>query len=510
MKRLATPRLEALIFVFVFGLSAYFYNGYGWNQTARYDAIWAFVEPGSNRYTFRIDDFVTDPEQGLNTGDFARNPAHSEHYYSNKAPGTSLLGVPAYAFLFHVERFAGFDPVSTRGVLLNAYLINLWVTVIPLALSAVFFYHLALRFARDRHRALLVTIILYAGTLMLPFSTALWGHTTAAAFAVMAVACFVRPGRRAPVWAGLFAGLAALTDYGALPLAVSLVVAAAVASSRRERLPALLLGSMAPLMVFLLYHWALFGSPLALASSYSPETMVDQGRLMGLFGAINLRALYGLTVSASRGLFVYMPVLLLSLYALRFVRQGPDRAFWWLAIANMLAVLLINATFNGWQGGTAAGPRYQIIALPFYGVLLAMLPNSRRVSTALYVLGGISVAHMFVLTATSPIAVGTWMGSELWFAYHKLWSALRIDLGVDPAPLAGSLSAGSIHGYPTFLMRDWTIPLTDPVLGRYAVFNLGERLLGLRGVASLLPAVAGAAGLGVWMSRIARRDQPSA
>jgi len=509
MKRLATPRLEALIFVFVFGLAAYFYNGYGWNQTARYDAIWAFVEPGPNRHTLRIDDFMTDPEQGLNTGDFARNPDHSEHYYSNKAPGTSLLGIPAYAFLFHVERIAGFDPVSIRGVLLNAYLIHLWVTVIPLALSAIFFYHLALRFAPDRHRALQVTIILYAGTLMLPFSTALWGHTTAAAFAVMALACFVRPGRRATAWAGFFAGLAALTDYGALPLAASLVVVAAAASSRRERLPALVLGGMAPLVVFLLYHWVLFGSAFALASSYSPASMVDEGRVMGLFGAINLRALYGLTVSTSRGIFVYMPVLLMSLYALRFVRQGSDRAFWWLAMANMLIVLLLNATFNGWQGGVAAGPRYQIIALPFYVILLAILPSGRRVGTALYVLGGLSVAHMFVLAATSPNAVGTWMGSELWFAYLKLWRALRIDLGVDPAPLAESLSVGSIHGYPTFLMRGWTIPLTDPVLGRHSVFNLGERLLGLRGVASLLPAVAGAAGLGLWMSRIARREPPS-
>ena len=132
----ASYLLETALFVFVFGLGSYFYNGYGWNQTARYDAIWAFVEPGPHQHTFAIDAFVTDAEAGLNTGDYARNPDHSPHFYSNKAPGTSLLGIPAYFVLFHVERALGIDPVSIRAVLTNAYLINLWVTVLPVAARA--------------------------------------------------------------------------------------------------------------------------------------------------------------------------------------------------------------------------------------------------------------------------------------------------------------------------------------------------------------------------------------
>jgi hypothetical protein len=504
MKRLTPPRIEVLVFAFVLVLAGYFYNGYGWNQTARYDPIWSFVEPGPDQHTLRIDTFLTDPDAGLNTGDFARNAAHSPHYYSNKAPGSFLLGIPAYAALYHGERRAGIDPVSIRSVLLNAYLINLWVTVLPLALSAAFFYRLALRLASDRRRAVAVTLVLYGATLLLPFSTSLWGHTTAAAFEVMALACFVAPGRRAAAWAGLLAGLAVLTDYGAAPLALTLVIACAWDDARRERLPAVIAGGLAPLAVFLAYQGIVFGSPLTLASSYSAATMVDRSRVLGLFGGVSLRALYGLTLSTSRGLFVYMPVLVLSVCALFYAWRDRHRSFWMLCAANMLLALLANATFNGWYGGTEAGPRYQIVALPFYALLLLLLPTDRRANAALGLLAALSFVNMLVLTITSPIILGTLRGSELFFAYAKLGHALRVDLGLAPMPVGGALSRGSIHTYPTFLMRDWALTLTDPVIKRYAVFNLGERLLGLRGVLSVVPALLAGGGLAVWMARLSQ------
>lgn len=502
MKALAAHRLEVAIFVFVFGLAAYFYNGYNWNQTARYDAIWAFVEPGPHQYTFEIDAFVVDADAGFNTGDFARNPDHSPHYYSNKAPGTTLMGVPAYLVLYHAERKLGLDPVSITGVLVNAYLINLWVTVLPVALSAVFFFHLALVFTRERRRALLLTFTLYAGTLMLPFSTALWGHTTAAAFLVMAMACLVRPGRRGDMLCGLLVGCAVLTDYGAAPVALTLVVVTLFDEERRARSGAVLLGGLGPLLVFALYHASLFGSPFVLASSFSAPGMIGEDRIFGLFGAVNLRALWGLTLSASRGMFVYMPVLILSVYALRHARGADPRAFWWTAVATMLLVLVINTTFNGWHGGLSSGPRYQIIALPFYVLLLALLPEIRRVRNALYVLTTLSFTNMFVVAAVSPMAPDAFRGSPLLFCYAKLWDVLWIDLGLAPAPVGGPLSRGSLHIYAHYPMRDWAISPTDPLIERYVSFNLGELLLGLSGIASLLPALIGVSVMTAWMLKM--------
>jgi hypothetical protein len=522
-------RLEAVIFLGVFGLSAYFYNGYGWNQTARYDAIWAFVEPGPYRYSFVIDDFLTDPVEGFNTGDYARNPDHTTHFYPNKPPGTSLIGVPAYFALYHGERLLGLDPLSIRSVLVNAYLIHLWVTVLPVALSAIFFFRLALHFTRRRRRALLLTCLLYGGTLMLPFSTMLWGHTTAAAFVVIALAYFVQPGWRAAMLSGVFVGLAALTDYGAAPLAVVLTLASLAVRPRGKRIAGLVFGGLGPLVVFAAYHWGAFGSSFTLASSFSPGEMLEDGRLFGLFGRIEPVVLWGLTLSSTKGLFFHMPVLVLSLYALRFagVARGkgagkpggaqpivsgptPTFVFWGLSVATILLVLLVNASFNGWHGGLSTGPRYQIVVLPFWVLLLALLPERRGVRVALYALAAISFANMFVAAAVSPAAPETFHRSPLLFCYNTVWNALRVDLGFGPASVAGGTWPGSLHVPPDFLMRDWPTTLADPVVQRWASFNLGERLLGLRGTLSLLPALLGSLGVVVWAGRLAGRQDAEA
>lgn len=542
--------LQVGVAVLVLLSCAYFYNGYGWAQTARYDPIWAFVEPGPDRGTLRIDRFLSDPEEGLNTGDWARNPAWSEHYYSNKAPGTSLLGIPFYLSLYHAERWAGLDPTSVRGVLVNAYLINLWVSVLPVAASAAFFLGLTHRLTGSRRRALVLTLMLYGGTLVFPFSTMLWGHTTAAAFAVISLALFAIPGRWRTFWSGTFAGLAVLTDYAAVALPLLLLAVAAVSRERRREVTALVLGGLGPTVAFVVYHWMLFGSPLTLASSYSPPGMLGEHDLGGLFGGVQRGALWGLTLSTRRGLFFFMPVLALSAIAAACLLRGrlrvdsrvdagattsdPDgdagqegrtaRSFEgasargltraedregvaWVAVGMALLVFLANLSFNGWHGGISAGPRYQIVALPFWIVLLAYLPERRWVGRALVVLGAVSFANMFVIASVSPMAPDAFRGSPLLFAYWKLLEVLHLDLGLaSPPSPGGSLSRGSIHLYPTFAMRAWTIELTSPVIERLAVFNLGERLLGLRGVLSLVPGLIAGAGLGLWLWRSSGPD----
>lgn len=80
------------IFLAVLLCCGWFYAQGGWNQNARYDMIYSFVEPGTPDFlSFRIDHFLVDAQKTVNTGDWA---FHDGHYYSNKAPGASLLGIP--------------------------------------------------------------------------------------------------------------------------------------------------------------------------------------------------------------------------------------------------------------------------------------------------------------------------------------------------------------------------------------------------------------------------------
>ncbi len=500
-------RVDVLLVVFVLVLAGYFYNGWGWNQTARYDSIWAFVEPGPDQGTVRIDGFLVDPENGINTGDWARNEEHSPHYYANKAPGTTLLGIPFYAALFAAESLVGVDPLAPEAVMVNAYLIHLFVTVLPLALSALFFRRALTHLGVRPRRAVGLTLLVYSGTLLLPFSTALWGHTTAAAFVVMALGCFVGSGRGSWFAAGALAGMAVLTDYGAGPFAASLVGLAALRPNMRDRVPWIVAGGLGPFVVFLAYHWTLFGSPFTLASSYSPSEMITERYVLGLFGLPRLAAFWSLTVSTARGLFVFMPMMLVALVGVAHIRRHPRADLGWLALFNVVAALLMNMSFNAWQGGVSAGPRYLITSLPLWGLLLAFVPEGRRARTALMGLGAISVANMFVIAAVSPMAPDAFRGSPLFFSWAKVLGAVQVDLGLEaPPPPGGPLSRGSLHIYPTTPLRDWGIPVTSALYERWASFNLGERLLGLRGTWSLLPVMAAGCGLALAALRSAGPD----
>jgi hypothetical protein len=77
-------RPQLPLFLLVFGVYAYFYQAGGWNQNSRFDLTRAIVE----HHTIAIDAFAD------NTGDKAQREGH---WFSDKAPGLSLLAVPPYA-----------------------------------------------------------------------------------------------------------------------------------------------------------------------------------------------------------------------------------------------------------------------------------------------------------------------------------------------------------------------------------------------------------------------------
>ncbi|KPJ78128.1 MAG: hypothetical protein AMS19_12185 [Gemmatimonas sp. SG8_23] len=220
--------------------------------------------------------------------------------------------------------------------------------------------------------------------------------------------------------------------------------------------------------------------------------MMERGGVVGLLGNLRSGALWGLTFGRARGLFVYMPVLLLVVFAIRRIRGHPREEYAWFALANILVVFFANLAFNGWWwGGVNAGARYQIVALPFWVSLLVLLPPGGRLRGGLMLLTAGSLANMLVIAAVSPMAPDALRGSPLLFAWAKLIGVVRLDLGLDTLVASGgALSRGSLHIYPTFLMRDWPIGLQDGRIADWAVFNLGERLLGLRGSVSLVPVLA--------------------
>jgi len=226
----------ASLFLLVFCGHAWFASALGWNQSAQVAAILTFVEPGPNRFTLRIDEFVASDARNLMTGDWALGA--DGHFYSNKAPGLSLIGIPAYSVLYGLEWVLGADPRSEPLTRLNTILLNLWCAVAWTSAATVVLFLFLTAGGFTRGEALLGALAHAFGTLIFPYDTSLWGHPTAAACLLAALCLAWWPGGvRQSGLAGALGGFAVLCDY----LAVFGLTAASLAllvrrTSWRQRL----------------------------------------------------------------------------------------------------------------------------------------------------------------------------------------------------------------------------------------------------------------------------------
>jgi hypothetical protein len=234
-------RIELLLFTASFVAFAYFNQGGGWNQNARFAEVRAMAEQGR----FAIDDFlvyrplpdgkdlqrlpVRNAEYSVNgkrfrlcwvdmvwnlfpvgdhpledgvekapmveicaSGDIGYVP-ETGHFHPNKPPGTSFTALPAYLVIFWVERWLGISPDHWWTLNLNAWLTTVCSVGLFSAVATVLFFRLARGFAGGPLLpALLATIAFALGTTFFPFATLLFDHNLTAAF-MLAAFYFVCP-----------------------------------------------------------------------------------------------------------------------------------------------------------------------------------------------------------------------------------------------------------------------------------------------------------------------------
>jgi hypothetical protein len=414
-------RRDALgLFGLVFLAHAFFVGALGYNQSTRVGAILAFVEPGPNRFTLRIDEFVTSDARNLQTGDWALGS--DGHFYSNKAPGLSFIGIPAYAVLYGLERALGADPRTEPVTRLNTVLLNLWCSVAWTAASTVVLFLFLGAGGFTRSEALLGALAHAFGSLIFPYDTSLWGHPTAAACALAALCLAWWPGgMRWPWLAGLLAGFAVLCDYLAVFAVAAVASAPLVRHTRwRERF-AFAAGGALSVLVLLLYQRSLFGGFLTTASSQSNPVFLDPTRTFGLIGSFDAGALFGLLFSTWRGLFTYCPVLLFAGVGAWQRWRGGARALVVGCGACFALQVAFLASVAGWWGGTVSGARYLITALPLFAVLAPRTGALGRWVRALYHAAlALSVFNMLALSAVELMVLEEEPSPLYAFAWRRL------------------------------------------------------------------------------------------
>jgi hypothetical protein len=425
-------RFAATLALLILGVEGTFFHLGGWNQYAKLAAAVAFVEPGTPYTgTFRIDG-LKDGER-LGTGDWAE---WGGAFYSNKAPGVSFLAVVPYFLLYHAERLAGADPTALHLTWINIWALNLWISVFWNIVAALALLRRLPRLGvHSEQGAAWVALVYSFATLVLPFACSAWGHTTAAAFITLGSLEIAEGSRIRTAVAGMWLGLAALTEYLA---AVSLGVAAIVivlSHDRGERLWKFSVGAALPVAALLLYHEFAFGSYFTSAASRSNPVFLEPGRFAGLFGMPNPETFLRMLLAPGRGLIWQTPVLLVFVFGVVPWYRSGRRPFLALVIANIAVYTLTISAKVAYEGGQTTSMRYLIIALPYFCLLLPDLRVFPYWKTFL-VLFTVSAANAFVLAATSTMYLSDHPLSE--FAYPDF---LRGKLGFNPL-----LAASGVHG----------------------------------------------------------------
>ena len=449
----------------------YFYEGGGWNQNSRFDLLRAIVE----RHTLQIDAYHQ------NTQDKAH---FAGHYYSDKAPGLVFLAVPFALAARPALRIAGIDADSPRGEIALSYIASAGAVALPAALAGACLFFLGLRFGGDLSGAAFGALVMCLGTPLWAYASLFWAHALVAACLIFAFASALKlresqSTRGDFFWAlavGLSAGWATVTEYPAAPASAMVALLALVqawprGNAARWRVVAGVgLGATICVFVLLGYLHAAFGTFRPSYSYYDPNSfsfMRQQG-YMGLTYPHPDRLLK-IMFGCARGLFFASPVLAAAVVGLWWLsKQTAHRAAAATAAAIVAYYFLFNASFYWWKAGLTFGPRYAGACIPFLCIGLAVAWGRatrgwRRILVGL-ALCGVMMALM-VISTTSQLSM-----QDSCPIMHSTW----------PAFWAGRLA----------LNRDSMLTVAEAgSSGRYGAFNLGQ-LLGLRGLASLIPLLA--------------------
>ncbi len=403
-------RFSWLVFGVLVVVYAYFFPRWAdWNQNSRFDLVLAVVDKG----VLTIDDYYQ------NTGDYAE---FNGHMYSDKAPGTSIVGIPIYWFYKTVlakplndqlvRRLAGnaafaatLNPEGTGLVTdkINFFLaltfVTFWTMVIPSALMGMLFYRLLGHFSASSLFKLALTFAFGIATPAFAYANLFYGHQLVAAtlFSAFYVMFYwrARKSNGRLVLVGFLFAFALITEYptALIVAGVGLYTLYQVADWRRWIW--IVLGGLPPLLLDAVYNYAIFGTPLPVG--YEHSALWQDVHSVGFLSLTlpQADALWGITFGSYRGLFLLAPFLLLAIPGFYFFwRARTQRAEFWVTLWCVVSFFLFNGSSAMWSGGFAVGPRYLVPVLPFLALpIIFLLPAVRskliQAACALAMLGSL-------------------------------------------------------------------------------------------------------------------------
>ena len=318
------------------------------------------------------------------------------HWYSDKAPGVSVLAIPTLEALRAADAL-GHDrqpiPVWRRET-------HIWALRFLTGGVALLASTLLVAAAAEAVRPgywMPVAVTFALGTIAGPLGITTFGHDPAGALGLAALLSAACGRRKLLPLAGLLAGLAVCFEYQAA-LIVAVVAVYAVLRYRLRGLLAYLVGGIAPVIALGLYNRAAFGSPFHLSYRYVANEYSERQH-QGLFGigAPTAQGAWSLFLDG-KGLLVVSPVLVAAAAGLVLLwRRGFRLEAGALAAVTVLFLFADMGYFDPY-GGASPGPRFFAPALPFLAIGLAEAFHRWPLPTAALALYSIAMTTFDAIT----------------------------------------------------------------------------------------------------------------
>jgi hypothetical protein len=344
------------------------------------------------------------------------------HYYTIHPIGVSLIAVP---FVYIIDKGIFAEFIRNRSNKTSKVIdiitihreIELFIASFIIAVTAVFIYLIVYLFL-DRKYTLLVTFLFaFCTPAWSTASRALWQHGPS--ILMLTIVLYIILLAIEKPW---------LIQFASIPLAFSYVIRPTnslsvflltlfVLIQYRQYLFRYLFWAMTVAIPFIFFNFTVYHSPLSWY--YLPNRIGSNPHF--------LEALAGNLISPARGLFVFSPVLLFSIYGmvLKIKNNQADKLDYFL-IGIILLHWISVSSFHNWWAGYSFGPRFFSDMIPYF--IYFLIPFLKKISE---LKGSRKVVLVSVLLCFSVISFFIhYRGATVWEVW--LWNIEPVKIRVKP------------------------------------------------------------------------------
>ena len=346
----------------------------------------------AQRQTFAIDTDLAWQGFGLPKGRDGKR-------YSLFGPGQAILAAPFVALAKHftwpqswpiqsshyvnddsIKDYFRSQPPKPKKEHILRFFVSFLNSLIG-ALAVLLFWFVAKEATGSEEGALFAQFTFAFGTIFWPYTTTFFSEPLATAFILLSfhqLLSFRSQGSsRNGAFSGLFLGMASTVHLSALLFAPFFLFYLFYTGRGKDSWRGPLMGLLLFVMLLVLlgaFNHLRFGSFLETGRGVDVRDEYQYGRFVS-----PLIGLYGLTSSGGRGLFIFCPILLISLYYWSQWDTKEPLLSRTIGLALLFRLLFI-ASRSDWYGGFCLGPRYLVMVIPFLLLPLAFGVGRLRTS----------------------------------------------------------------------------------------------------------------------------------